>query len=495
MRWRNGLSADDPTGVGTLRFLAAALARVDDAPDAPALLEVALTDLVDFAGARGGQAWLVGSEDATLVATLGDEAAMLDTSRWTLPVGAAGAPRASFELLVGDDTAPTPELVATFDVFCDAVARALLRLEGPYAVSTPEPAAANGPTDELVAARNAAVAADRARTAFFAAVSHDLRTPIHQVLAATDQLQQQESGDSAGLLGTIHASAHELLERLDELLGLAKPPQQQNLHPVISNINNSLVHALSAYQRLFVGDRGTLDVRISPDLDQDVVVAKAGLLRLVDALFAEFMLVPDPSAVSVDFALVGASLRITVNGFDPPFESGAWDLVEQAVRAVGGTIDMPESGDALEILVPVAPIGLQRRGRGERVLLVDDTAVTRQLGQAMVASLGYEVDTADGGAAAISAVAETPYGLVLMDLRMPDLDGLSAARSIRAGDAGDGCAEVPIVALTAHAIAGAREEALLAGMDDFVTKPFSRGSLQRVLERFIDPQPDTPPAS
>ena len=99
-----------------------------------------------------------------------------------------------------------------------------------------------------------------------------------------------------------------------------------------------------------------------------------------------------------------------------------------------------------------------REGVGRRVLLVDDTAVTRGLGQAMVSSLGYEVDVADGGKSAIDAVARRAYGLVLMDLRMPDIDGLTATRAIRSGVAGPSAAGLPIVALTAHAVAGARKK-------------------------------------
>ena len=495
MTWREGSPWADHSGSACLRFLAPALARIEHTADADAVLEDALADLVAFVDARAGIAWRIVDGVPEHAATIDDPDASVGTARWTLPVTLDGNRLAGFELLVGPGTESTPELTTALEVYCDAVGRALLRLQQsatPPSAPGVESSVAADQTQELVAARNAAVAADRARTALFAAVSHDLRTPIHQVLAATDQLQLNQPGESAALLATINTSARELLGRLDELLTLAKPPPQQNLHPVVANITTSLVHAMSAYRRLFVGNRGTLNVRISPELDQDVVVAKAGLLRLVDALFAEFMLVPDPSQVSVDFDLVGTSMRIHVDGFEPPIDSGAWELVEQAVHAIDGTISISEDRSVLDLDVPVAPIGVQRRGIGNRVLLVDDTAVTRQLGQAMVESLGYEVDTADGGVPAIAAVAGAPYGLVLMDLRMPDLDGLSAARAIRAGDAGQAGAEVPIVALTAHAIAGAREEALLAGMDDFVTKPFSRGSLKRVIERFMDEQPGMP---
>lgn len=342
-------------------------------------------------------------------------------------------------------------------------------------------------TAELVEARNAAVAADRARTAFFAAVSHDLRTPIHGVLAAADQLPDATAADSADLIATIRGSANELLERLDELLALAQPPDNANLHPINARIPDVVNHALEAYHRLFPPGRGWVNVDLDDSLDQEVLLQRAGLLRVVDALFAEFMLLPAPEQVTLAMSLADHWLIMEVRGLGARGSTGAWGLVEQAVAAVDGEIRaVPSAGDRPAVIaIPATPVEHHRIVRSQRVLLVDDTAVTRQLGQGMVRSLGYDVDTADGGYAAIQAVSTQPYGLVLMDIRMPDLDGISATRAIRAGDAGPDCSDVPIVALTAHAVAGAREEALMAGMDDFVTKPFTRQSLAATIERFL----------
>lgn len=339
-------------------------------------------------------------------------------------------------------------------------------------------------------ARNAAVAADRARTAFFAAISHDLRTPIHGVLAAVDQLRDQPTTEaSAALIDTIELSTKELLDRLDELLLLAQPPDYANLHPVASRIPEVLTHALTAYARLFNDDRSSVQVQLDPSLEQEVLIQKAGFLRVVDALFAEFMLLPDPGRVRVAISLHGSALLVDVTGFAAPIASGGWALVEQAVTAVQGRIARIPEEARISLSIPATPTSANRHGHGERVLLVDDTAVIRNLGQAIVQSMGYEVDVADGGRAALAAVSECDYGLILMDVRMPDLDGLATVSRIRAGEAGAEAAELPIVALTAHAIAGAREEALMAGMDDFVTKPFSRQSLAPVLQRFLPAAP------
>ena len=345
-------------------------------------------------------------------------------------------------------------------------------------------------TAELVSARNAAVAADRARSAFLTAISHDLRTPIHSCLAAAQIAASEPDSDQAALLATVQASAQELLERLDEIVALAKPRPQEQLHPVAARVPTVLAHALSAYDSVMVDSLGTVNVDFDPSLDQEVLLQKAGFLRVVDALFAFFMTVRDGGRIALSLSFADNLLQLAIADCPDPDQRSAWSLVAQAVESVHGTIDVGAETTApgvrnVRIMIPAARTGVRRIGRSHRVLLVDDTAVTRHLGEAMIRSLGYTVDCVDGGIAAIAAVHEQPYGLVLMDLRMPDMDGMAATRAIRAGHAGDANIDVPIVALTADVVPGVREHALLAGMDDFVTKPFTRNTLATLLQEYV----------
>ncbi len=133
---------------------------------------------------------------------------------------------------------------------------------------------------------------------------------------------------------------------------------------------------------------------------------------------------------------------------------------------------------------PVAapePHGL-RRGTG-RVLVAEDNEVNRRVTEAILTRLGYEVDLASDGGAALEALAERPYAAVLMDCQMPVMDGYEAARRIRAGETG--AARTPIIALTASAMVGEEERCLAAGMDDYLTKPIDRRSLSSVLGKWI----------
>ncbi|MDN4051978.1 response regulator [Massilia sp. YIM B02763] len=135
---------------------------------------------------------------------------------------------------------------------------------------------------------------------------------------------------------------------------------------------------------------------------------------------------------------------------------------------------------------------------GARILLVDDNANNREVALDFLAAARVQVDVATGGLDAVRMVRDHDYDLVLMDIQMHGLDGLSATRQIRALP---GRAALPVVAMTAHAMAGDREKSLEAGMNDHVVKPIDPDLLFRALLKWIDPArlrgralPGTPPA-
>ncbi|HYC02039.1 MAG TPA: response regulator [Azospirillaceae bacterium] len=112
-----------------------------------------------------------------------------------------------------------------------------------------------------------------------------------------------------------------------------------------------------------------------------------------------------------------------------------------------------------------------------RVLLVDDNEINRQVALIVLSKAGHKVDMAEDGVEAVAAAEQQRYDLILMDVQMPRMDGVEATRLIRTREAERGAEPVPIVALTANAMAGMREEYLAAGMDDFLAKPFDHARL------------------
>ena len=121
-----------------------------------------------------------------------------------------------------------------------------------------------------------------------------------------------------------------------------------------------------------------------------------------------------------------------------------------------------------------------------RVLLAEDVKLNQILTQKLLARSGYQIDIAENGLRAVEALQNADYDVILMDVQMPEMDGIEATRRIREMEAATG-AHVQIVAMTAHAMAGDRERCLAEGMDDYIAKPLSRVDVLRVLENCGSP--------
>ncbi|MEO1084285.1 MAG: response regulator, partial [Acidobacteriota bacterium] len=128
------------------------------------------------------------------------------------------------------------------------------------------------------------------------------------------------------------------------------------------------------------------------------------------------------------------------------------------------------------------PVVAGRHGDFE-ILIAEDNAINRHLLEAQLDELGYRYSAVTNGDEAVRAVGEMHFDLVLMDCQMPELDGYAATEHIRQREVG--ARHLPIVALTAHAMAGDREKCLAAGMDDYLAKPFTQEQLALVLRRWL----------
>jgi len=132
--------------------------------------------------------------------------------------------------------------------------------------------------------------------------------------------------------------------------------------------------------------------------------------------------------------------------------------------------------------------------RGARVLLVEDNRINQQVATELLEEAGMLVTLAENGMKGLEAVQSSTFDLVFMDIQMPKMDGHTATREIRKWEKAGGHSRVPIVAMTAHAMAGEREKCLKAGMDDYLTKPIDQDRLIALLLKWIKPEKrETPP--
>ena len=155
-------------------------------------------------------------------------------------------------------------------------------------------------------------------------------------------------------------------------------------------------------------------------------------------------------------------------------------LYECLVNVMAGQPQETFAAPAISEPVNTAPAGL----RGN-ILLVEDNLINQQVALGILQIQGYNVTVVNNGREALDACAQGAFDLILMDCHMPEMDGFEATREIRERERASSGKRVPIVALTANAMAQDREECLNAGMDDHLSKPFSMQTLQDMLDRWM----------
>ena len=158
------------------------------------------------------------------------------------------------------------------------------------------------------------------------------------------------------------------------------------------------------------------------------------------------------------------------------------DLVEATARAVSGTRHPGWRREAEERLRE--PADIHRVAISARVLLAEDNPVNVEVAREFLTSLGCRIHVASNGLEAVAFSRSNTYDIILMDCQMPIMDGLTAARRIRSEEAGQGRARTPIVAVTANAFAEDRMHCLDAGMDDYLSKPYSERQLEKILTKW-----------
>ncbi len=390
-------------------------------------------------------------------------------------------------------------------------------------------------THELAIAREKAEAASRAKSEFLANMSHEIRTPMNGVMGMAELLlegtftpEQQRKH-----LLAIRDSAENLMLIINDILDFSKiEAGKLELATAPFLLRKSLEHSLYPL-RLKMEQKGLqLRLEVADELPDRLDGDSHKLRQILINLVGNSIKFSDHGAITVSVQLEKESaegwvLRFAVAdqgiGISPEAQSRIFETFEQAdltttkkyggtglglpicrrlAELMGGRIwveSTPGQGSCFYFTLLVTPVADDVVIEGEeqdestspaavptglRVLLADDVEVNRELIKAVLERYEHRITEATNGKEALEAFSTGQFEIVLLDVQMPEMDGLQAAAAIRKQEQANGAGHTPIVAMTAYAGKDDRDKCLAAGMDDYLTKPVKPTQVLELLQRY-----------